>query len=203
MKRVAAVFVAGMSISLSGCLFGGKTKIAKVAPPPPRPVAAPAPAPLPQPLSIPQTNVQLPPPQPVTAEALATILQQKETPSAPAPVRTPPRRPPVEPAPKPVEAAAPPPATVTPPAEERQPIQEVLPPGERQRLADEADARKRDTLKVLDQVQPQRLTAAQRAIVERVQTFLKQADEAKLRGDVRQADELAGRALVLAKELQP
>jgi hypothetical protein len=203
MKRVEAILAAGLAISLSGCIFHRNTKIAKIAPPPPKPVVAPSPPPLPQPLSIPQTNVQLPPPQPVSPEALATTQPREETPSAPAPVRTPPRRPPVESAPKSVEAAAPPPATVTPPAEERQPIQEVLPPGERQRLSDEADARKRDTLHVLDQVQPQRLTAAQRAIVERVQAFLKQADEAKLRGDVRQADELAGRALVLAKELEP
>jgi hypothetical protein len=199
MKRVEAMLAAGLAISLSGCIFGGKPKVAKAVPPPPRPVATPVPAPLPQPLSIPQTNVQLPPAQPVSPEALATTLPQEETPSAPVPVRTPPRRP-APPAPKP-DVAAPPPTP--PPTEERPPIQEVLTAGELKRLTDEWDARRRDTLRVIDQVQPQRLTNAQRSIVERVRTFLKQAQEAKDRGDMRQASELAGRALVLAKELQP
>jgi hypothetical protein len=200
MKRLRVLLAAGLVLSLSGCAFHRKPQVAKAAPPP-KPVTAPAPAPLPQPLSIPQTNVQLPPSQPLSPEALATTEPHEEAPAA-VPPRTPPRRT-VQAAPKPVEAVAPPPVTVTPAPEERQPIQEVLPPGEVHRLAEETDARKRDTLRVLEQVQPQRLTATQRQIVDRVQAFLKQSDDAKQRGDMRQASELAGRALVLAKELQP
>jgi hypothetical protein len=200
MKFAETLLAAGLAATLSGCVFSGKPKTAKAAPAPPKPAAAPAPTPLPQPISIPQTNVQLPPQQPVSPEALATTQPKEEAPSEPAPVRTPPRHGPHSP-PKPVEAAAP---TITaPPPEERQPIQEVLPPGELKRLMDEADARRRDALRVLDQVQTQRLNATQRSVVDRVLAFLKQSEEAKQRGDMRQASELAGRALVLAKELQP
>ena len=133
MKRVEAILVAGLAISLSGCFLGRKPKVVKAAPPPPKPAAAPAPAPLPQPLSIPQTRSQLPPPQPVTPEALATTVPHEETPSTPAPV--------------PDTAAAPRrprpsrrwrrrlPPVATPPAEERPPIQEELTPAEKKRLS--------------------------------------------------------------------
>jgi hypothetical protein len=199
MKRAEAILVAGLAISLSGCIFGRKPKVVKAAPPPPKPATVPAPPPLPQSLSIPQTNVQLPPPQPLSPEALATTLPREETPSAPVPVRTPPRRPP---APRP-EVATPAPAPVTPPTEERPPIQEALPQSEQRRLAEEAAARSRDALKLVDQLQQQRLSPAQQSIVDRVKSFLKQAGEARDRGDLRQASELAGRALQLAKSLEP
>jgi hypothetical protein len=202
MKRTEAILVAGLAISLSGCIFARKPKVVKASPPPPRPAAAPAPPPLPQPLSIPQTNVQLPPAQPLSPEALATTLPREETPSAPVPVRTPPRRPPSASAPRP-EVVVPAPAPVTPPTEERPPIQEVLSAEEKKRLADEADARSRDALHLVGQLPTQRLNRTQQSIVDRVMSFVKQADEAKKRGDMRQASELAGRALLLAKELQP
>ncbi len=200
MKRVEAILVAGLAISLSGCFLGRKPKVVKAAPPPPKPAAAPAPAPLPQPLSIPQTNVQLPPAQPVTPEALATTVPHEETPSTPAPVRTPPRRPPA--APKP-EVAAPAPPVATPPAEERPPIQEELTPAEKKRLSDESEARGREATRVVDQLPQQRLTPMVQSIVERVRSFVKQAGDARARGDFRQASELAGRALQLAQSLQP
>jgi hypothetical protein len=200
MKRAEAILVAVLAISLSGCIFARKPKVVKASPPPPRPAAAPAPPPLPQPLSIPQTNVQLPPAQPLSPEALATTLPREETPSAPVPVRTPPRRPPSAPRP---EVAAPAPAPVTPPTEERPPIQEVLSAEEKKRLADDADARSRDAVRLVGQLSTQRLNRTQQSIVDRVMSFVKQADEAKKRGDMRQASELAGRALLLAKELQP
>ena len=200
MKRVEAILVAGLAISLSGCFLGRKPKVVKAAPPPPKPVMAPAPAPLPQPLSIPQTNVQLPPAQPVTPEALATTVPHEETPSTPAPVRTPPRRPPS--APKP-EVVAPAPPVATPPAEERPPIQEELSAAEKSRLHDEAEARSREALRLVNQLPPQRLNSVQQSLVDRVRSFVRLATEARDRGDMRQASELAGRALQLAQSLQP
>jgi hypothetical protein len=201
MKRVEAILTAGLALSLSSCIFKKKQK-AIAPPPPPAPVAATSPAPLPQPLSTPQTNVQLPAPQPLTPEALATTMPHEETPETPAPARTPPRR---AATPPPVRTEVTPPVQppATPPPEERTPIQEVLPPTEQRRLAEEADASTREALRVLDQVQSRSLNRNQRSIVDRVKAFLKQAEEAKQRGDMRQASELAARAQVLAKELQP
>ena len=204
MKLLAAIVAAGLAISLSSCVLSGKPKVAKNTPAPPKPAPAPTPPPLPQPLSNPQTTVQLPPQQPVSVEALATIQQQEPAAATPPPVRTAPRRTAAQAAPRPVEAApAPAPPVVATPTEERQPIQEVLPPGERARLLEESQSRRRDAQRVLDQFPIQRMNSMQRSIAERVQSFIKQAEEAEGRGDMRQASELAGRALVLAKELQP
>ena len=66
MKRVEAMLVAGLAISLSGCVSRAEAEGRQGRAAAAKPAAAPAPAPLPQPLSIPQTNVQLPPAQPVT-----------------------------------------------------------------------------------------------------------------------------------------
>jgi hypothetical protein len=40
-------------------------------------------------------------------------------------------------------------------------------------------------------------------MLDRIQSFLKQADDAERRGEMRQASELAQRALVLARALKP
>jgi hypothetical protein len=175
------------------------------APAPPKPAAAPAPAPPPEPLSIPQTNVHLSPPQPLTPEAIATTQLPGEPPPTPAqpprpqPKRPQPARPVVEPPPAAVPAAPPAPSTAEP---GRAPITEVLAPAELKRLQDEAGTRVLETRKVLAQITRAR-RRAQQTTVSRVETFLKQAEEAERRGDMRQASELAGRALVLARELKP
>jgi len=70
------------------------------------------------------------------------------------------------------------------------------------RLQDEADARIQETKQLIANI-PQRRQNQQRNLVGRIEAFLKQAEEAKGRNDMRQASELAGRALVLARELKP
>jgi hypothetical protein len=77
---------------------------------------------------------------------------------------------------------------------------EVLPPAELKRLQDEARGRSQEARRLIAQLSDRQ---RQDARVRRIETFLKQADEAERRGDLRQASELAGRALVLARELKP
>ena len=208
MRFLYALPIAAMALGLSGCALR-KTPAAKAVPVAPKPVVVPAPAPPPQPLSIPQTNVQLPPPQPLTPEAIATTqLPGEPAPSPPTPPRTAPAtrtpRPPVQ---RNTEAATPPaPAPATPPAAEPEPpraiFTEVLSQADQKRFQDEAAARGQEARRIVDQLSRTRRRQQENA-VQRVEGFLKQAQEAERRGDMRQAAELAGRALVLAKELKP
>ena len=195
MGRVEVILAFALALLMAGCVLKGKPKTAPV-PPQPQPAVQPKPAPPPEPLSIPQTQVQLPPPQPVNPEALAV-------PTPPEPIEA-------APAPKPVRrtaAGSPPPkpevvAPVVAPAEpERAPIQEIVPPDERRRYQESADASKREIQQLLEQIKAHRLTTEQKKIVIRVRAFVTQSDDAEKRGDMRQADALAERGLVLAKEL--
>jgi hypothetical protein len=206
MRRAHALLVPLIALGLSGC-FLKKTPVVKPAATPINPAAVPAPAPPPEPLSVNQTSVQLPPPQPVTPEAALTTQLPEETPAPAAPVR--PARPavnrpgtatqtrPPEPAPPPV---ATPPATAEP---DRAPLQEQLPDTEIKRLQEEATARKNEARQLVVQARKRHLTRQQSGMVDRIDSFIKQAEEAAIRGDMRQASELAERALVLAKELRP
>ena len=106
---------------------------------------------------------------------------------------------PDKPPPKPEVVVAP----VAPPAAEpeRAPIQEIVPADERKRYQESADASKREIRQLLEQAKSHRLTTDQKKVVTRVQAFVTQSDDAEKRGDMRQADALAERGLVLAKEL--
>jgi hypothetical protein len=190
-----------LSVCLAGCVLN-KAKTA-AAPPAPQPTVASAPAP--EPLSIPQTQVELPPPQPLTPEAIATtqIPEEQPTPSAPAPA-TPTRPRPSTPRTEVVPQGPAVPAAAPPPAEpERPPIQEALPAAELKQMQEEAEARTRETRQLMGEIEHRRLNRQEEGIRERVLSFLQQSAEAEQRGDMRQADELAGRALVLARELKP
>jgi hypothetical protein len=200
MGRVEAILAAGLAfvlaLSMAACATAAK----------PNSIAPPAPV---QPLSVPQTQVQLPPPQPLNAEAIPHPASPQPLNSAAAAVPPPPepaappgapgnvRRPPVSPPPKaePVGPAAQP---ATP---ERAPIQQIVPADERRRLQDSAAARKRETRRLVEQAKAHRLSSAQNRVVIRIQSFIAQSDDAEKRGDMRQADALAERALILAKEL--
>jgi hypothetical protein len=200
MKLAEALLIVALAAGVSGCSLR-KPKTANVPPAPSKPAAAPAPAPPPEPLSTPQTNVHLAPPQPLTPEAIATT----QLPGAPPPPPAQPQRPPSK-RPPPARPVVEPPAPVpaAPPAAEpgRLPITEVLPAAELKRLQDEAGTRVLEARKLLTQISRVR-RRQQQITVSRVETFLKQAEEAERRGDMRQASELAGRALVLARELKP
>jgi hypothetical protein len=185
-------------VCLPSCVLK-KPKTVKAAPPAPAPTVSPAPAPPPAPLSVPQTDVHLPPPQPLTPEAIATAQPPEEPAATPAPPAPPRRKGPA--APKPEAPAAPPAAATAPP--EHPPIEEVTPAAEQKRFQDEADGRKREVRQLVDSLDRRRLNHQQRGLLDRIQSFVKQSDDAENRGDMRQASELAQRALVLARELKP
>jgi hypothetical protein len=158
----------------------------------PAPTANP-PAP-PQPLSIPQTQVEIPPPQPVSPEALAAGQTPPEEPEPAAP-------------PRPVRHTAPPPVAPhaeTPPAAEepaRAPIQEVLSIAERKQLQDSTAERIREIRRLVDLARRRRLNTHEISVVTRVDALVKLSGDAEAKGDLREADALAQRALVLAKDL--
>jgi hypothetical protein len=81
-------------------------------------------------------------------------------------------------------------------------VQEILPPEELKRLQDSLAARKQEVHRVLDPALTRKLTSQQSAVVSRIQSFLQQSEEAEKRGDWRQADALAERAQILAREFQ-
>lgn len=199
MKPAEALLIVALGIGSNAC--ARKPKVANVPPAAPKPAVSPAPAPPPPPLSIPQTNVHLPPPQPLTPEAIATTQLPGEVPQEPAqPPRQPVRMRPQ--GPRPVVEQPPAPVTVPVAPPPSGPYTEVLKPEELKRLQDDAGAKMLEARKLLANITRVRRRAQQNAVT-RVETFLKQAEEARDRGDMLQASELATRALVLARELKP
>ncbi len=210
MRRFQALSIV-VALCLSGCVIRGKQE-AKVTTPPPVPAATPPPAPPPQPLSIPQTQTYLPPPQSISPEALATIQSgagttetqpsSETTPRAPRPTgpvvgrKSEPAAPPAAPQPT---AAAPQPNPAE--TETRGEVQEIVSATELKQLQDSVAARKSEIHKVLELTEKRRLTREEASAVARIKSFLQQSDDAEKRGDWRQADALADRAQVLAKEL--
>jgi hypothetical protein len=202
MRRAEALLIIAMAVSLGGCVFR-KPQTAKAAPAAPKPAVATAPAPPPEPLSVPQTNVELPQPQPISPEALATTLPAGEPPAPPAPPPRTPARTPARTGGTPPRVEPPAPAPATPPATEaeRPPISEVTPVAELKRMQEEAEGRRQEVAQLIRRIPRGRLRQQQNS-VDRINSFLKQAQDAEKRGDMRQASELAGRALVLARELK-
>jgi hypothetical protein len=193
----AKVFLSAfLGILLVGCSLRGKPAKSVVPPAAPKPVVAPAPPP--PALSIPQTRVELPKPQPVDPAALATEPtppEPPEPPPAPAPAR--PRRA----SPAASQPASPAPAA-TPPPEPRETFQEIVSPAELKRLQDRAAANRREANQILDQLGRRQLTGAQQHAAATIRSFLGLSEEAEKHNDPRQADALAERAQILAKELQ-
>ena len=194
MRLTHAILVGCLAIALAGCALRGTPKTAKAVPPPPKPEAAPPPPP-PQPLSIPQTNVELPPPQPIDPDALVLMSPPEPLPEPPTPR-----------SPRNTRAAVPslPKPEVTPPPEpeQRPAIQEIIPEAEQKRLRDSVESRKTEINQILKQVGARRLTSLQKGVVRTIGSFLESCGEAEKRGDWKQADGLAERAQILARELQ-
>jgi hypothetical protein len=207
-------------LALSSCVPGGKNAAAKVPATPTPPVAATAakpPAP-PPPVSTPQTEIQLPPPQAISAAALATIPSVRV--ELPAPESTPAAKPPAKtkpPAnastPKPEQPSSTPPAAETPsavqgpvppvttPAEEQPRLAPVYTEEERRRIWGELEKRKTDIEAMLRTMNPNRMSADQKNLVDRIHSFITLAEDTARRGDFRSADALSERAVILAKEL--
>jgi hypothetical protein len=196
MRSAVFTLVLALAVSLAGCFLQGKQPVAQTTPAAPAPAAKAASPP--QTLSVPQTQVEIPPPQPVSEAALAAGQIPQDEPEPPAPQR-PPRRsvgPPVI-SPPHTEPAAPPAATEEP----RPPIQEVLSADERRRLQESATERKHEIRRLLDLARRHSKSPETSAIT-RIEGLVKLSDDAEAKGDMREADALAERALVLAKDLE-
>jgi len=200
MRFGTAILAIAAAIALGGCSVKKQPQTVSAAPPAPKPAVPAKPA---EPLSIPQTNVELPPPQLVPSDALPP--PEPGTTPAPAPANTrqqnrPPQQRPGTQPPKPEPAA--PSTPERPSVTERAPIAEVLSAAEAKRLQDEAHGRANEAKQTIASLSARRRNQ-QKSVIDRINTFLTQAQEAERRGDMRQASDLAGRAAVLARELTP
>ena len=201
--QAKALLTVVAGIVLAGCSLRGKPAKSAVVPAAPKPVVAPAPAAPPPALSIPQTRVELPKPQPVDPSALITEPRPPELPEPPpaaAPAR--PRRTSPAASQPASPAAAAPAAAATPPPETRETFQEIVSPAELKRLQDQALARRREANQILDQMSRRQLTGAEQGVAATIRNFLALSEEAEKHNDTRQANALAERAQILAKELQ-
>jgi type IV secretory pathway VirB10-like protein len=189
--RLATVLLAiGLSLGLSGCWFRKK---ATAIPPPPAPQQKQAPPVQPPEQKPPeQKPLPMPPPPEIKEPAQITL---------PAPQKTPPPRP----APRKKQT---PPAPPPPPPVEQPPVQAAPPPqlgailSDAERRQYEADyaqslARARSALQ---QSSGKSLSPTQRETVERIKTFIQQAEELKGR-DLATALQLVRRAGVLGQDL--
>jgi hypothetical protein len=195
--KATALLTALLSIVLAGCSLHGKAAKSAATPAAPKPVASAAPAPAPPPpLSIPQTRVELPKPQPLDPAALETETTLPEPPpAAAAPARS--RR-----APAASQPAATPAPAATPPPEPRETVQEIVSPDEVKRLQEQAQARRREVTRILGQLGRRASTGGRQNVAATIRSFLALSEEAEKHNDMRQADALAERAQILAKELQ-
>jgi hypothetical protein len=193
-NKPAAMLVGALLVVLVSCAQRSVKAAAPVTPAAPKPVAA-APPPPPPPLSSPQTRVELPTPQPIDAAALETASAPVE---APAVTRTPPARRTQGGTPTPAAPAAP---AAQPPEPARVEIQEVISPVELRRLLDQAQARRKEANQILEQLKKRRLARGQQNVVTSIRSFLTLSEEAEKRNDMRQADALAERAQLLARDL--
>ena len=202
--QAKALLTVVAGIVLAGCSLRGKPAKTAIVPAAPKPVAAPALAPPPSaPLSIAQTRVELPKPQPVDPAALATEPRPPELPEPPpAVVPARPRRSSPAAAQPASPAAAAPATATTPPPETRETFQEIVSPAELKRLQDQALARRREANQILDQLSRRQLTGAEQGVAATIRNFLALSEEAEKHNDPRQANALAERAQILAKELQ-
>jgi hypothetical protein len=201
--KVSFVSATILSLWLAGCATQ-PSPAAKAATAPPAPVQQ-------RPLSTPQTHVELPEAQPVDPAALATEPPHPAPPAAtpaatPARTTSPSRRTQPAPVASTPASAKPPevqPAAAQPPLEPPRPaIEEIVSPDEAKRLQDSAHARRKDAARILQQLGRGRLSATQLDVAASIRNFLALSENAEKRGDMREADALAERAQILAKELQ-
>ena len=78
----------------------------------------------------------------------------------------------------------------------------MIPPAELKRLQDQLQGRRREVNQILDRVSKRRVARTQQNVVTNIRNFLTLSAEAEQRNDIRQADALAERAQILARDLQ-
>ena len=186
-----------LAIALAGCAARAKTAAAN---PAVAKAAAPATPAAPAPLSIPQTTVELPKPQPIDPAALEVEAAPPVTAGT---VNVPRNTPPPQKKSVPTRTdtpAQPPVAASLEPT--RQPVQEIVSAADLKRLQDSAQNRKREVAKILSAINPKRLSPAQRNVLNSIHSFVKLSDDSEKRNEMRQADALAERAQILARDLQ-
>jgi hypothetical protein len=194
--KATALLTVLLGILLAGCTLRKPAKAVAQPPAPPKPVAVAAPTPAP-PLSIPQTQVVLPPLQPVDPASLVTEAPPPEPEPPPAPTQSArPRR-----AAAPASQPSSPPAVAAPPEPPRDAVQEIVSDADSKRLREGAQSRRREAKRIVDQL-GRRLTDAQRDVALTIGNFLALSEESEKHNDLRQAESLAEKALILAKELQ-
>jgi len=193
------LITASTAILLAGCDMPGQKK-AVVPPVAPKPVVVPAPipAPPPAPLSTPQTSVTLPQEQPLDEASLET--QPVTPPPEPAQAAGPPVRPRSNRAQQPA-APAPAPVAVTP-EPPRETVQEIIKPEDKKVLLERALARRNEASQTLERLTKRGLNSTKQANANSIRNFVALSEQAERYNDPRQADALAERAWILAKELQ-
>ena len=198
MTQTLALCTVAAVLFMAGC--AARAKSASTTPAVVKP-AAPAPPPTPVSLSTPQTNVQLPAQQPFDPASLTLTL-------APAPqVEANTTKPPST-KPAAVNVPARPPrtdanATPTPAAAEpaRPAFQEVIPANDLKRFQDSVANRKKEVERDLEQVLKRRLNKAQTIMVNDIRGLMKLCVDYEHRNEWPQADTMAERAQILARQL--
>jgi type IV secretory pathway VirB10-like protein len=190
MRLATVLLTVGLSLGLSGCWFGKK---ATAIPPPPAPQQKPAPPVLaPEQKPPEQKPLPMPPPSEINEPAQITLpAPQKTPPPRPAPRKR--RTPAVPPPPPPVEQ---PPVQPAPPPQ----LGEILSDVERRQYEGDYAQSLARARSALQQSSGKSLSPAQRETVERIKTFIQQAEESKGR-DLATALQLVRRADVLGQDL--
>ncbi len=193
--QILGCFALALSVWPGGCK---RTKAPVVA-------AAPAPVASAEPVSVPQVTNRLPPPQPIPPEAIpreseTTVAREPEPEPEPAQAPRSPQRP-RQAATGPATVAPPPapapqtPAPGTAPGPQLRPM--FTPPEERD-LRDRIERSLGAAEQLLARVASE---PGKRSAVARVRGFIRQAKEARDKGDLNRARSLAERAEVLASDL--
>jgi hypothetical protein len=197
-KISLGILAAAATFTLAGCAARAKTTSANPASMKPAAPVAPTPPPA---LSVPQTQVELPKPQPYDRSALDTApaVPADAAASKPPATTTPPRNPRQTTR----TDTPPPPPPVTPTEAARPQVQEIISAPDLKRLQDSAQSRKKEVAGIMNQFQKRRgLSQSQKIKVGEVHNFVKLSDDFERRGEMRQADAMAEKAQILARELQ-
>ena len=203
------ILAAALAFWLTGCVLKKTPNAVAATPVAPKPTPAPpaAPPPPPEPLSIHQTSVDLPAVQPISQEALNTTQLPEE--SVPPQTKNPYRgnrgggkNPTTATAPSRAEAPkpeAPKPEAAKPdsaaPVATSPQIRPIVPAEEQQQFKQRADEVRRETNQRIANVRGHNVE------LNKIQEFLSLSTDAEKRSDMRQAYEMAEKALVLAKDL--
>jgi hypothetical protein len=196
MTRLAIVGIAGLGLTSSGCFQQHR----KLVLPPPAPVVA-KPLPKPQIEAPPAVEAQMQP-YPSEQVTLPASPQMENPPARPAPRRRPPATPAAgagTPTPAPAETETPAPASPTPVPTTPQ-LSEILTEDRRRQYEAEFAGYISRAKAVVSRASRRPLSQRQKETMQRIETFLQQAEESKTK-DVVTALQLARRADLLGQDL--